>query len=79
MVGLERDHPPGHLVERRAAALAVDDVHAMPRGPRDGREHERADAGDVLLAFSHPVHAPVPADVGRLDEDDRPGAHRAPV
>ena len=77
MVGGEGEHAPRHVVERRARALAVDDVHPVPRRPRHRGEHERPDAGDVHLALTHTVHPPVPADVRRLDEDDALRAHAA--
>jgi len=44
---------------------------------RHGGQGERPDAGNLLLAFADAIHAPVPAHVRRLDEDDRLRAHDA--
>jgi hypothetical protein len=63
------------VVDRRAGALAVDDVDAMAALARDGGQHERPDARHLLLALAHAIHPPVPADVRRLDEHDRPRGH----
>ena len=75
VVGDQRRHLPGHLLDRRPRALPVHDVDAVALLARDRGQRERADAGDLLLALAHPVAPAVPAHVGRLDEDHGPGPH----
>src|SRR4029453_11554198 len=75
VVGGRGRHRPRPVVHRRPGPLAVDDAHAVSRDTCDRGEREGPDAGNLLLAFAHAIHATVPAHVGRLDEHNRLRTH----